>query len=109
MVSKKIYTKSEVKKIISDYKKLLKQKGVVFEKVYLFGSYAKNQPHQWSDIDVAVISRAFGKNFFTEQMLLDKIADNISYAIEPHPMHPKTLNDKWSALALEIKKYGKVV
>jgi predicted nucleotidyltransferase len=106
MVRKKIYTNKEVKKIIFEYKKLLKKEDIEFNKIYLFGSYAKNRPRDWSDIDIAVISKKFGKDFFKEQILIDRIADKVSYAIEPHPFHPRDLKDRWSSLASEIKKYG---
>lgn len=109
MVRKKIYTTKEIKKIISNYKELLKDEGIKFENLYLFGSYAKAKPHDWSDIDIAVVSKKFGKDFFVEQMLLDKIADKVNYSIEPHPFSPSDLKDKWSTLALEIKKYGKKI
>ena len=106
MVRKKVYTNKEIKKIIFEYKKLLKKEGVEFNKIYLFGSYAKNHPRDWSDIDVAVVSKKFGKDSFKEQLLIDRIADKVSYAIEPHPFHPRDLKDKWSSLASEIKKTG---
>ena len=106
MVRKKIYTNKEVKKIISEYKKLLKKEDIEFNKVYLFGSYAKNCPRDWSDIDIAVVSKKFGKDSFKEQLLVDRIADKVSYAIEPHSFHPRDLKDRWSSLASEIKEHG---
>ncbi|MCK5475968.1 MAG: nucleotidyltransferase domain-containing protein [Candidatus Pacebacteria bacterium] len=106
MVRKKVYTNKEIKEIIFEYKKLLKKEGVEFNKIYLFGSYAKSHPRDWSDIDIAVISEKFGKDSFEEQLLIDRIADKVSYAIEPHPFHPRDLNDRWSSLASEIKKTG---
>jgi len=106
MVRKKVYTNKEVKKIISEYKELLKKEDIEFNKIYLFGSYAKNRPRDWSDIDVAVVSKKFGRDSFKEQLLIDRIADRVSYAIEPHPFHPRDLKDKWSSLAFEIKKHG---
>jgi len=106
MVRKKIYTNKEIKKIVSEYKKLLKKEGVEFNKIYLFGSYAKSHPRDWSDIDVAVVSKKFGKDFLKEQLLLDRIADKVDYAIEPHPFCPRDIKDKWSILALEIKRHG---
>ena len=109
MVRKKIYNNKEIKGIVSEYKKLLEKEEIKFDKVYLFGSYAKNSPRDWSDIDVAIVSKKFGKDFFDEQILLDRIADKVSYAIEPHPFHPRDLKNKWSSLALEIKKHGKVL
>lgn len=109
MVRKKIYTNKEIKKIIFEYKNLLKSEGVKFDKIYLFGSYAKNCPRDWSDIDVAVVSKKFKGDLFAEQLLLDRIADKVSYAIEPHPFHPRDIKDKWSSLALEIREHSKVL
>ncbi|MCK4525709.1 MAG: nucleotidyltransferase domain-containing protein [Candidatus Andersenbacteria bacterium] len=106
MVRKKIYTNKEVKKIIFEYKKLLKEEDIEFNKIYLFGSYAKKRPRDWSDIDVAVVSKKFGKDSFKEQLLVDRIADKVSYAIEPHPFHPRDFKDKWSSLAFEINEHG---
>jgi len=109
MVRKKIYTNKEIKKIIFKYKKLLKEEKVEFNKIYLFGSYAKNHQRDWSDIDIAVVSKKFGRNPFEEQLLIDRIADKVSYAIEPHPFHPRDLKDKWSSLAFEIKEHGMIL
>jgi uncharacterized protein len=109
MVRKKIYNSKEVKKIVLSYKDLLKKEGIQFDRIYLFGSYAKNCPRDWSDIDIAVVSKEFRGNLFDKQLLLDKIADKVSYAIEPHPLHPRDLKDKWSSLALEIREHNKVL
>ena len=109
MVRKKVYSNREVKRIVLEYKELLREEKIEFDKIYLFGSYAKNNQRDWSDIDVAIISKKFGKDLFDEQILLDRIADKVNYAIEPHPFHPRDLKNKWSSLALEIEKYGKVL
>lgn len=109
MVAKKIYNQREVRRIISDYKELLKKEGIVFSKVYLFGSYVKDKPREWSDIDLAVVSDKFGKDIFEEQLLLDRIADEVSYSIEAHPFNPRDLQDEWSGLAAEVNKHGRVV
>lgn len=47
----------EAKLVAKNYVKLLKQKGLKFTKVYLFGSYAKGEQHKHSDIDIAVLLR----------------------------------------------------
>ena len=44
---------------IKDYIKACNDLGVTFKKVILFGSYARNQAHQWSDIDLALVSDDF--------------------------------------------------
>ena len=58
--------------------------GLRFYKVVLFGSAAKNQTHEWSDIDLLLISDQFGDNVFENLKLYSKV--NIKYPIiETHP------------------------
>lgn len=59
-------------------------KGLNFHKVLLFGSVAKNNTHEWSDIDLLLISDQFSDNIFENLKLYSKV--NIKYpAIETHP------------------------
>ena len=58
--------------------------GLSFYKVIIFGSVAKNNMHEWSDIDLLLISDQFGNNVFENLKLYSKI--NIKYPIiETHP------------------------
>jgi predicted nucleotidyltransferase len=58
--------------------------GLSFYKVFLFGSYAKDLAHEWSDIDLLLVSDQFGDNIFDNLKLYSKI--NIKYPIiETHP------------------------
>jgi predicted nucleotidyltransferase len=58
--------------------------GLTFHKVLLFGSFAKNMGHEWSDIDLLLVSDQFGDNIFENLKLYSKI--NIKYPIiETHP------------------------
>ncbi|HSV89239.1 MAG TPA: nucleotidyltransferase domain-containing protein [Bacteroidales bacterium] len=58
--------------------------GLTFHKVFLFGSAAKNMTHEWSDIDLLLISDQFSDNVFENLKLYSKI--NIKYpVIETHP------------------------
>jgi predicted nucleotidyltransferase len=89
------------------YLKLLADK-IKVEKLILFGSYAKGKQKFWSDLDVCVVSRQFGKEPYEEMIYLKNIASDIEPMIEPHPYSPKDLEDKWDPLADQIRKYGKV-
>jgi predicted nucleotidyltransferase len=58
--------------------------GLNFYKVLLFGSVAQNRIHDWSDIDLLLISDQFGENIFENLKLYSKV--NIKYPnIETHP------------------------
>ena len=53
-------------------------------KIWLFGSYAENKAHEWSDIDLLMISDQFTGNILNDLKLFSKI--NIKYPqIEAHP------------------------
>ncbi len=62
--------------------------GLIFHKVFLFGSVVKNTTHEWSDIDLLLISDQFSDNVFENLKLYSKI--NIKYPIiETHPYPTK--------------------
>jgi predicted nucleotidyltransferase len=53
----------------------------------LFGSYARNQPHTWSDIDVMVVSEQFDDHPKREDvLLLWRVAARVDSRIEPIAM-----------------------
>lgn len=93
-------------RILHAYKQAVEKSGVPVEQMLLFGSRAKGTAHPDSDIDVAVISPAFGKDRHDERVALMHLRDDISTFIEPHPFHPDELADPWSTLAHEVTAYG---
>lgn len=95
-------------KSVQAYKKAL-ERSLLVEKVILFGSQVKGTAKSWSDIDVAVVSKGFGRDRVDESVLLSRYTDNIDLRIEPHPFHPDELNDKWNSLAREIQTHGVVI
>ncbi len=66
--------------------------GINVEKAILFGSIAKNEHKETSDIDIALISKQFSKNFVYNNRLTSKI--NIKYPlIEVHHFNTDYFND----------------
>jgi len=53
-----VATATELENAISDFIQSL-LKGLRVDAVVLYGSYARGTPHEWSDIDLAVISPDF--------------------------------------------------
>jgi uncharacterized protein len=74
--------KDEAIEIVRAYKKLL-SKYMSFEKMYLFGSYAKEAGNEHSDIDVAVVVNSAEGDFFEVNPLLWKVRRQIDDRIEP--------------------------
>ena len=76
--------------------------GLTFHKVLLFGSAARDMTHEWSDIDLLLISDQFGNNVFDNLKLYSKI--NIKYpVIETHP-YPTKYYYEGDAFINEISK-----
>ena len=78
MLTKEIAIKQATEFIIDCIKS-----GINIEKAVLFGSIAKNEQREYSDIDIALISSQFTKNFVLNNKLTSKI--NIRFPlIEVH-------------------------
>ncbi|MCL2195314.1 MAG: nucleotidyltransferase domain-containing protein [Oscillospiraceae bacterium] len=52
--------------------------------IVLFGSYANDTAHAYSDIDIAIILNDFRGNYLETSKQLYKLRRNISADIEPH-------------------------
>ncbi|MDI7261433.1 MAG: nucleotidyltransferase domain-containing protein [Thermodesulfobacteriota bacterium] len=99
--------KNQAIKVIRKFVKALKQEGIAVDRVILYGSYVKGKTRPDSDIDVAVISKNFGKDRVEEGMNLFRIAGKIDPRIEPVPISSKSYeNDTWIPLIYEIKEKG---
>lgn len=105
MAGKKIL-KQKIIQSVKHYANLLKKKGILFEKMIVFGSQATGKAKKWSDLDVCVVSKAFGKDWQSERVRLLTSRDDYTLEIEPHPFHPKELQDRWDPFAHEIRRYG---
>ena len=101
--------KDAPKNLIKKYYQVLTNQGLKIDKIIMFGSWAKNTQTPWSDLDLCVVSKQFGKNNFDETVMLKKATTAVDSMIEPHPYHPRELKDKWDPVAVEINKYGKIV
>jgi predicted nucleotidyltransferase len=94
--------KREAIKIVKAYRSLLKDY-FPLEKVYLFGSYAKETNREDSDIDVAVVVKQIDGDFFLINPLLWKLRRQIDDRIEP-VLIESDFDD--SGFLGEIQKYG---
>ncbi len=88
------------------YVSLVKKQGIPVNQAYLFGSYAKNKAKPYSDLDISIISPVFGKGWIDEGVKLSLIAGKLDERIEPHPLSPQDMANRYSTLVHEIKTYG---
>ncbi|MCL5774254.1 MAG: nucleotidyltransferase domain-containing protein [Firmicutes bacterium] len=94
---------------VKAYRQALKAAKIPITSIIIFGSQAKKTSHPGSDIDVAVISPRFGKDYHKDLIKLIRLRGSRFTMIEPHPLHPCDLNDRWSTFVQEVKKYGIVI
>lgn len=98
---------SEVKKLVGRFKRGLKKNKILFERMYVFGSYAKGRPHADSDIDVAIIlPNAFIQSNKKKLGEIIWMAKQINVKLEPHLLSRNDFANRWLSLPAEIKKYG---
>ncbi|NJM40069.1 MAG: nucleotidyltransferase domain-containing protein [Anaerolineae bacterium] len=71
----------------------------------MFGSQAVGRAHEWSDIDLALISPVFAKDPISSQLALMQIATQIDWRIEPHVFAPSDF-DVNHPLVPEIQRTG---
>jgi predicted nucleotidyltransferase len=92
--------------LINSFISALKEKNFNIKYVYLFGSYAKNNNHIDSDIDVAVVLENPSGNIFNIQMEMMRISSRLDdVRIEPHPVDIKDF-ETGTPFINEIKKTG---
>jgi predicted nucleotidyltransferase len=99
--------KGQAIRVIKEFINALKREGINIDRVILFGSYARGNARPDSDIDIAIISKDFGKDRVEEGMTLFRIAGKIDPRLEPIPFSIKVFeNDTWVPLVYEIRQKG---
>jgi len=99
--------KRQVVRIINKFIREVRRHNITVERIILFGSYASGRVRPDSDIDVAIISRDFGKDIVEERMHLFRLAGKIDNRLEPVPITAESYeNDTWVPLIYEIRQKG---
>ncbi|HSV12368.1 MAG TPA: nucleotidyltransferase domain-containing protein [Hanamia sp.] len=57
-------TRQAILKAVQEFVESTNANNLIIEKILLFGSYAKGNAHEYSDIDLAVFSKQFSDNPF---------------------------------------------
>jgi len=98
--------KNDAVKIAGRYAEIIDQQ-YDFLKIILFGSYAKGNYHEDSDIDIAIVFKDFS-NLIDMQVELMRLRRKIDSRIEPHPFRESDF-DISNPIVYEILKYGKEI
>jgi len=85
-------TDREIEKTVMDYIEQLESIGIHVQQAILFGSYARGKYDQWSDIDLAIVSRDFVGDRFEDRNKIRKITLKVNSDISPMPFRPEDFN-----------------
>ena len=83
---------------------MLVPKSFGVKRVYVFGSFAKGQAHEASDIDIALVLANL-PDFFDAQKRLMQLRRKVDLRIEPHPIKLEDFNDS-NPFADELVRTG---
>lgn len=99
-------TREEAFTLARKFKSALQEAHVPFDSVIVFGSVARGNMHDQSDIDIAVVGTSFKGDRMQEALEVRRARRPISYKIQPIWLYPENLANKYSTLAQEIRKDG---
>ncbi|HPJ43319.1 MAG TPA: nucleotidyltransferase domain-containing protein [Spirochaetota bacterium] len=101
----------DIKIKVIELRKALRSNKIHGDIFILYGSYAAGKNRPDSDIDIAVISRDFGKNRFKEGSLLNYLTYKIDPLIEavPFSLNEYMNKESISPLLHEIEKKGVIL
>ena len=87
-------TRDEVIMMIKEYVAELRKNDFDIDSAILFGSYAKGDYNDWSDIDVALVSNNFSGNRFIDKEKIRKYNAQFDYMISPMPFRTSNFTKK---------------
>ena len=96
-----VKNQSQIKRIVSRYRKELIQSGIRVTATYIFGSYAHGLAHEGSDIDLIIVSPDFNEMNLRERLeLLGLAAIRIlepiqAFGLTPEEVEKRKLNPFW--------------
>ncbi len=105
MATQKILDK-RVEELTEKYLGKVRASGIKLTKALIFGSHSAGLADRHSDIDLAVISPDFGKDHHEELVTLFKLVDVETRELEPIPLSPQGLEDRYDPLATEVRQHG---
>ncbi|MBM2815480.1 MAG: nucleotidyltransferase [Ignavibacteria bacterium] len=96
---------NEIIQIIKKFVFEAKADNITIEKAVLFGSYAKGTNHEFSDIDLAVVSNDFEGIRFYDNRKLSHSKLIASIDLETHPYRPEDFTED-NPFVKEILEHG---
>ena len=87
-----MYSKSDINSIVNKFISLVSDE-FPLRRVYLFGSYAKGDAKDYSDVDLAIVSDNFEGSRFFDKKKLNKYILKTSVDLEVHPFRTEDFTE----------------
>lgn len=78
-----------IKASVAELIQHLNANNLLIQQAFIFGSYAKGQQSEWSDIDVALVSDRFEGNMFNDYCKMSPYLIKVNPSLEVHPFRPE--------------------
>lgn len=82
----------KIEKTVKSYVEQLESIGIHVQQAILFGSYARGKHNEWSDIDLAIVSKDFVGDRFEDRNKIRRITLQVNSDISPMPFRPEDFN-----------------
>ena len=98
-------------KSVQHYLRAVSRKRVPVKYGVLFGSYARGQQHEWSDIDLLVVSPRYDRKWTHKDWAkLWVVAAHTDVRIEPIPVGEKQYKEDDGSLIIEVaRREGQII
>ncbi|MGB5217030.1 MAG: nucleotidyltransferase domain-containing protein [Smithella sp.] len=83
----------KIERTVRAYLEELERIGIHVQQAILFGSYATGKYDEWSDNDLAIVSKYFAGNRFEDRNKIRKITLKMNSDISPMPYRPEDFNE----------------
>lgn len=84
---------ADIRAKIDQYIRALKKNAIPINQMFLFGSYARGNYSEWSDIDLAVVSDIFEGSRFKDRNKIRRITLFVSSDFEVLPYRPEDFTE----------------
>lgn len=95
----------EIMENVKQLLRMVSKNGLHIEKAIVFGSYAKGKQNEWSDIDIAIVSKDFTGVRFYDRKRLNPYLIRVDSRIEIHPFRPEDFTRE-DLFVVQILKEG---
>jgi predicted nucleotidyltransferase len=99
-------TRDEGITIARRFREAVLARGYPVQRIVVFGSVARDEATEDSDLDIAVICEPFAPTRVEENLAMRRVCRDIDVRIEPFCLHEDDFENKLFAIPFEVRREG---